>query len=238
MKDMRKILVAEDEQNIREFVVINLKRAGYDAVEAANGDEAMRLYEQEDGAFDMAILDIMMPGSMDGLAVCKELRRRSNSIGIIMLTAKTQEMDKVTGLMMGADDYVTKPFSPSELVARVDAVYRRVSQYTRAAVEPSFSEEIQSGEFVLNLRNRSFTKSGKPIELTQVEFQIMEYFISNAGKALKRGDSLKHVWGSGYVGEEKIVDVNIRRLRMKLEDEPSSPRHLVTVWGLGYRWDQ
>ncbi len=235
---MGKILVAEDEQNIREFVVINLKRAGYDAVEAANGDEAMRLYEQEDGDFDMAILDIMMPGSMDGLAVCKELRRRSNSIGIIMLTAKTQEMDKVTGLMMGADDYVTKPFSPSELVARVDAVYRRVSQYTRAAVEPSFSEEIQSGEFVLNLRNRSFTKSGKPIELTQVEFQIMEYFISNAGKALKRGDILKHVWGSGYVGEEKIVDVNIRRLRMKLEDEPSSPRHLVTVWGLGYRWDQ
>ena len=238
MNIMRKILVAEDEQNIREFVVINLKRAGYDAVEAANGDEAMRLYEQEDGAFDMAILDIMMQGSMDGLAVCKELRRRSNSIGIIMLTAKTQEMDKVTGLMMGADDYVTKPFSPSELVARVDAVYRRVAQYARTAVEPSFSEEIQSGEFVLNLRNRSFTKSGKPIELTQVEFQIMEYFISNAGKALKRGDILKHVWGSGYVGEEKIVDVNIRRLRMKLEDEPSSPRHLVTVWGLGYRWDQ
>lgn len=238
MNDMRKILVAEDEQNIREFVVINLKRAGYDAVEAANGDEAMRLYEQEDGDFDMAILDIMMPGSMDGLAVCKELRRRSNSIGIIMLTAKTQEMDKVTGLMMGADDYVTKPFSPSELVARVDAVYRRVAQYSRSAAEPAFSEEIQSGEFVLNLRNRSFTKGGKAIELTQVEFQIVEYFISNAGKALKRSDILKHVWGSGYVGEEKIVDVNIRRLRMKLEDEPSSPRHLVTVWGLGYRWDQ
>ena len=234
---MRKILVAEDEQSIREFVVINLKRAGYDTVEAASGDEAMRLYERSDGDFDMAILDIMMPGSMDGLAVCKELRRRSGTIGIIMLTAKTQEMDKVTGLMMGADDYVTKPFSPSELLARVDAVYRRVAQYSRAA-EPNFSEELRSGAFVLNLRNRSFTKNGKQVELTQVEFQIMEYFISNAGKALKRSDILKHVWGTSYVGEEKIVDVNIRRLRMKIEDEPSSPHHIVTVWGIGYRWDQ
>ena len=233
---MRKILVAEDEQSIREFVVINLKRAGYDTVEAASGDEAMRLYEMN-GDFDMAILDIMMPGSMDGLAVCKALRQHSSTIGIIMLTAKTQEMDKVTGLMMGADDYVTKPFSPSELLARVDAVYRRVSQYSRA-VEPNFSEELRSGAFVLNLRNRSFTKNGKPVELTQVEFQIMEYFISNAGKALKRSDILKHVWGNSYVGEEKIVDVNIRRLRMKVEDEPSSPRHIVTVWGIGYRWDQ
>ena len=201
---MKKILVAEDEQNIREFVVINLKRAGYNCVEAASGEEALRVYEQAGGDFDVAVLDIMMPGSLDGLAVCKELRQKNATIGIIMLTAKTQEMDKVTGLMMGADDYVTKPFSPSELVARVDAVYRRVAQFTRAA-EPNFSEELRSGRFVLNLRNRSFTKDGNPVELTQVEFQIMEYFISNAGKALKRSEILKHVWGSGYVGEEKIV---------------------------------
>lgn len=234
---MKKILVAEDEQNIREFVVINLKRAGYDCVEAASGEEALRVYEQAGGDFDVAVLDIMMPGSLDGLAVCKELRQKNATIGIIMLTAKTQEMDKVTGLMMGADDYVTKPFSPSELVTRVDAVYRRVAQFTRAA-EPNFSEELRSGRFVLNLRNRSFTKDGNPVELTQVEFQIMEYFISNAGKALKRSEILKHVWGSGYVGEEKIVDVNIRRLRMKIEDEPSNPRHVVTVWGIGYRWDK
>ena len=122
---MKKILVAEDEQNIREFVVINLKRAGYDCVEAASGEEALRVYEQAGGDFDVAVLDIMMPGSLDGLAVCKELRQKNATIGIIMLTAKTQEMDKVTGLMTGADDYVTKPFSPAELTARVDALMRR-----------------------------------------------------------------------------------------------------------------
>ena len=233
---MKKILVAEDEQNIREFVVINLERAGYHAFEAASGDEAMALYEREDGDFDVAVLDIMMPGAMDGLAVCKELRRQNSSIGIILLSARTQEMDKVSGLMMGADDYVTKPFSPSELVARVDAVYRRVALAAEKS-ENNLRDELLSGEFALNLRNRSFLKSGKLVELTQVEFQIMEYFFSNPGVALSRGDILKHVWGAGYVGEEKIVDVNIRRLRMKVEDEPSNPRHIVTVWGLGYRWE-
>lgn len=233
---MKKILVAEDEQNIREFVVINLERASYHAFEAASGDEAMALYERENGDFDVAVLDIMMPGAMDGLAVCKELRRKNSSIGIILLSARTQEMDKVSGLMMGADDYVTKPFSPSELVARVDAVYRRVALAAEKS-ENNLRDELLSGEFALNLRNRSFLKSGKLVELTQVEFQIMEYFFSNPGVALSRGDILKHVWGAGYVGEEKIVDVNIRRLRMKVEDEPSNPRHIVTVWGLGYRWE-
>lgn len=233
---MKKILVAEDEQNIREFVVINLERAGYRTFEAENGDQALALYEQEQGEFDIAVLDIMMPGQLDGLAVCKELRRRDNSIGIIMLSAKTQEMDKVSGLMMGADDYVTKPFSPSELVARVDAVYRRVA-LAAEKTENGFLDELTSGSFALNLRNRSFLKNGRLIELTQVEFQIMEYFFSNPGVALGRGEILKHVWGQDYLGEEKIVDVNIRRLRMKVEDEPSSPKHIITVWGLGYRWD-
>lgn len=233
---MKKILVCEDEQNIREFVVINLKRAGYETREASTGDEALELYERENGDFDLAILDIMMPGKHDGLAVCKELRKKSGNIGIIMLTAKTQEMDKVSGLMMGADDYITKPFSPSELVARVDAVYRRVEQ-AGGKKQPGFAEELVSGRFSLNLRNRAFMKSGVPIELTQVEFQIMEYFFANPGAALSRADILKHVWGSSYAGEEKIVDVNIRRLRMKIEDEPSSPTNIVTVWGHGYRWD-
>lgn len=233
---MRKILVAEDEQNIREFVVINLERAGYKTFEAETGDQALELYDQENGNFDVAVLDIMMPGTHDGLAVCKELRRKNSSIGIILLSARTQEMDKVSGLMMGADDYVTKPFSPSELVARVDAVYRRVA-LASAKQDEGLRDELVSGEFCLNLRNRSFRKGNRPIELTQVEFQIMEYFFSHPGVALGRRDILKHVWGAGYTGEEKIVDVNIRRLRMKVEEEPSNPQHIVTVWGLGYRWD-
>ncbi|HIY27989.1 MAG TPA: response regulator transcription factor [Firmicutes bacterium] len=234
---MKKILVAEDEQAIREFVVINLKRAGYVAFEASNGEEALEIYERENGDIDVAVLDIMMPGKYDGLAVCKALREKSGNIGIIMLTARTQEMDKVTGLMMGADDYVTKPFSPSELVARVDAIYRRVAlAQTRPGVR--YKERLVSGEFVLNLRNRTLTRSGVPIELTQVEFQIMEYFFSNIGVALDRSDILKHVWGESYVGEEKIVDVNIRRLRMKIEENPSTPQHIITVWGLGYRWEE
>ncbi len=233
---MKKILVAEDEQAIREFVVINLKRAGYDAYEASNGEEALEIYNREGGDIDVAVLDIMMPGKYDGLAVCKELRQKSGSIGIILLTARTQEMDKISGLMMGADDYVTKPFSPSELVARVDAVYRRVA-LEQMRNENNFKEEIRSGDFSLNLRNRTLMKNGVPIELTQVEFQIMEYFFSNPTTALDRTDMLKHVWGDAYFGEEKIVDVNVRRLRMKIEDEPSNPKHIVTVWGLGYKWE-
>lgn len=149
---MKKILIAEDEQAIREFIVINLERAGYDVTEAENGDQALEIYARENGDFDVAILDIMMPGQHDGLSVCKELRHQSGSIGIILLTARTQEMDKVSGLMMGADDYVTKPFSPSELVARVDAVYRRVA-LEQMRVENHFTEEIRSGEFSLNLRS-------------------------------------------------------------------------------------
>ena len=232
---MRKILVTEDEQAIREFIIINLQRAGYNVVEADCGEVALEKFEEDPDSFDIAILDIMMPG-IDGFTVCKELRKKSSTIGIIMLTAKTQEMDKVSGLMIGADDYVTKPFSPSELVARVDALYRRIA-IAEMREENNFKEEIKSGEFLLNLRNRALSKSGRVIDLTQVEFQIMEYFFSNPGKALSRTDILTHVWGEAYYGEEKIVDVNIRRLRMKIEDQPSTPRHIVTVWGLGYKWE-
>ena len=172
---MKKILVVEDESAIREFVVINLQRAGYDVTEASCGEDALKIYEGDD-SFDVVILDVMMPG-IDGIAVCKTLRKKSNEVGIIMLTAKTQEMDKVTGLMMGADDYITKPFSPSELVARVDSVYRRVALSAMRS-ENKFKEEVKSGEFTLNMRNRTLLKNNKLIELTQVEFQIMEYFFS------------------------------------------------------------
>lgn len=232
---MKRILVVEDEDAIREFVVINLKRAGYDVVEAADGAKALDIFSQENGTFDLAVLDIMMPG-IDGLAVCKELRKSSTTMGIIMLTAKTQEMDKVNGLMLGADDYVTKPFSPSELVARVDALYRRVALQAMRE-ENNFRDEICSGAFVLNLRKRILSKDGSTVDLTQVEFQIMEYFLSNPGTVLSRTQILNRIWGEDYYGEEKIVDVNIRRLRMKIEDEPSRPTHIVTVWGLGYKWE-
>lgn len=231
---MKHILVCEDETAIREFVVINLKRAGYEVTEAGSGEEALQKFEENGSEMDMALLDVMLPG-MDGFAVCRELRAKSDSMGIIMLTARTQEMEKVGGLMMGADDYVTKPFSPSELVARVDALYRRVSALHQHQT-PNFIEEMKSGDFILNLRTRTLKKRGQPLELTQVEFQILEYFLGNEGKALSRSDILAHVWGTEYFGEEKIVDVNIRRLRMKVEDDPSNPRHILTVWGMGYKW--
>ncbi len=230
---MKRILIAEDEPAIREFIVINLKRGGYDVVEADDGAMALELYESYGGEIDVALLDVMMP-NIDGFEVCKRLRTMNSNIGIIMLTAKTQEMDKITGLMNGADDYVTKPFSPTELVARVDAIYRRVAMST--APKSTSSDIIELGEFKLNLRSRTLMKNGKYIELTQVEFQMMVYFFTNPGAALSRTDILNKVWGSEYFGEEKIVDVNIRRLRMKIEDEPSFPRHLTTIWGIGYKW--
>lgn len=231
---MKKILVVEDEIAIREFEVINLKRAGYETVEAGDGDEALRIYEEQND-FDIVLLDISMPG-MDGLTLCKELRARSQSIGIIMLTARAQEIDKVSGLMLGADDYITKPFSPSELLARVDSLYRRVD-VGRTSEKKVTADEIVLGDFKLNTRRRTLSKNNKNIELTQVEFQIIEYFFTNPDVALDRTDILNRVWGDAFFGEEKIVDVNIRRLRIKIEDDPSAPRHLLTVWGMGYKWN-
>lgn len=232
---MKKVLVAEDEESIREFIVINLTRSGYDVEQAENGAVVLDLFSKDEASFDVAILDIMMP-EVDGLTVCKELRKRSSDLGIIMLSAKTQEMDKVTGLLVGADDYVTKPFSPSELMARVDAVYRRVEMTRGFRKADASLDVITLDEFELNLRNRTLSKAGKLIELTQVEFQIIEYFFKNPNAALSRTNILKQVWGENYYGDEKIVDVNIRRLRMKVEDNPSSPTRLVTIWGLGYKW--
>ena len=230
-----RILVAEDEKNLNRLIVSRLTEEHYSVDACFDGGEAMAYLESAE--YDAVVLDIMMPGEHDGLAVCKELRRRNPSIGIILLSARSQEMDKVSGLMMGADDYVTKPSPPRSWWPGSDAVYRRVA-LAAGRREGGARDELTSGEFTLNLRNRSFLKGKRPIELTQVEFQIMEYFFSHPGVALARGDILKHVWGAGYTGEEKIVDVNIRRLRMKVEEEPSSPRHIVTVWGLGYRWDE
>ncbi|MCD7771350.1 MAG: response regulator transcription factor [Oscillospiraceae bacterium] len=230
---MKRVLVCEDEDSIREFVVLNLRRSGYEVVDVNCGEDAVKAFDEAGGNFDAALLDIMMPG-MDGFAVCKCLRERSAKIGIIMLSAKSQEMDKVSSLMMGADDYITKPFSISELVARVDAICRRVSLMDSTKVDKG--DEITSGPFVINLKSRVLLKNGKPVDLTQVEYQIMEFFLKNQNTALDRITILKQIWGDNYYGEEKIVDVNIRRIRMKIEDEPSDPKYIITIWGYGYKW--
>ncbi len=233
---MKRVLIAEDERSIREFVVINLNRSGFDVVEAENGEQAISLYNEYNGEFDIALLDIMMP-FVDGLEVCKYLRSKSSTIGIVILTAKTQEMDKVTGLLVGADDYITKPFSPSELMARIDAIYRRVSVNKQLTEQQQQnSDKLILGEFVLNMRSHTLTKNGMNIDLTQVEFQLLEFFFTNADVALDRASILKYVWGNSYYGDDKVVDVNIRRLRMKVEDSPSNPKHLTTIWGVGYKW--
>ena len=227
---MRKVLVLEDEENIRSFVVINLKRAGYQTVEAGTGEEALAAVK-DNPDIKVALLDIMLPG-MDGFEVCRRLRAMDNKIGIIMLTARTQEMDKVTGLMTGADDYVTKPFSPAELTARVDALFRRTGG-DEVAVSP---DEISDPPFLLNTRNRTLEKNGQRVKLTQVEYSIMKMFMENPGKALSREEILDTVWGRDYFGELKIVDVNIRRLRLKIEDNVQNPTYITTVWGFGYKW--
>ena len=226
---MKKVLVLEDEANIRSFVVINLKRAGYETIEAGTGEEALEQLKHNPD-IKVALLDIMLPG-MDGFEVCRRIRASNNQIGIIMLTARTQEMDKVTGLMTGADDYVTKPFSPAELTARVDALYRRAG-----GVMVENTGEISQPPFLLNTRNRTLEKNGQRVKLTQVEYAIVKLFMENPGKALSREEILDTVWGRDYFGELKIVDVNIRRLRIKIEDDPTNPSFINTVWGYGYKW--
>ena len=226
---MKKVLVLEDESSIRGFVVINLNRAGYEVVEAETGEEALaKLAENPDTK--VVILDIMLP-DIDGFEVCRRIRASDSGMGIIMLTARTGEMDKVTGLMTGADDYVTKPFSPTELIARVDALYRRVGGESGTQ-----RSDLRSGPFLLNTRNRTLEKNGQRIKLTQVEYAIMKMFMENPGTALSREAILANVWGRDYYGELKIVDVNIRRLRIKIEDDTAVPAYITTVWGFGYKW--
>ena len=227
---MKKVLIMEDELNIRSFVVINLKRAGYDVIEAGDGQSALDAIAANPEV-GVAILDIMVPGDMDGFEVCRRIRANNKQMGIIMLTARTQEMDKVTGLMTGADDYVTKPFSPAELTARIDALYRRIGGDSNAS-----SELLTQGPFVMNTRNHTLEKNGNRVRLTQVEYAILKLFMQNPGRALSREDILSAVWGRDYEGELKIVDVNIRRLRIKIEDDTANPTYITTVWGYGYKW--
>ena len=227
---MKKILVLEDEANIRSFVVINLRRSGFEPIEAENGEMALEKLKQNPDIC-LALLDVMLP-DIDGFEVCRRIRATGSKMGIIMLTAKSQEIDQVTGLMTGADDYVTKPFSPAELTARVDALIRRLG----VDEEEKNSVEIVSGPFVLNVRNRTLEKNGHRLKLTQIEYLLMKLFMENPGKAMSREDILSAVWGSEFGGELKTVDVNIRRLRIKIESDPTEPEYLTTVWGYGYKW--
>ena len=227
---MKKILVLEDEDNIRSFVVINLRRSGFEPIEAENGSVALeKLRVNPD--ICLALLDVMLP-DIDGFEVCRRIRASGSKIGIIMLTARNQEIDKVTGLMTGADDYMTKPFSPAELTARVDALIRRLG----VDEEEKSSIELRSGPFILNTRNRTLERNGERLKLTQIEYLLMKLFMENPGKAMSREDILAAVWGTDLGGELNTVDVNIRRLRMKIEEDPTEPEFLTTVWGYGYKW--
>lgn len=228
---MAKIMLVEDEDNISEFVKINLEKLGHSVTRFRDAESAAEVWEKGEADFDIALLDIMLPG-MNGISLCEYIRERSRTIGIIMLSARSQEKDKVESLSVGADDYVTKPFGMAELTARVNALLRRISplpvQQTRDA--------YVSGPFVLDLKSRMLRKGDREIDLTGVEFNIMELFFKNEGVALVREKILEGAWGENYYGDIKIVDVNIRRLRMKIEDDPSNPQYIVTVWGYGYRW--
>ena len=234
---MKRVLLVEDEASIREMVALNLKMAGWEVVEAPSAERALELMHGGERC-DAALLDIMLPG-MDGLSLCETIRRDDSDIGIIIVSAKGQESDKIRGLSIGADDYITKPFSVSELIARLEALTRRIHRGSSGSVPKTAEEpeQLVSGPFVLDEKSRILYKSGTPIDLTQVEFQIMELFFRNPATALVREKILEGVWGKNYFGDVKIVDVNIRRLRMKIEDEPSSPQHIMTVWGYGYRWN-
>ncbi len=227
---MKHILVCEDETAIREFVVFNLQRAGYTVLAADSGEKALELYESATVPVDIALLDVMLPG-IDGFTVCERLREKNAAIGIVMLTARSQETEKITGLQKGADDYVTKPFSPAELVARVEALYRRVQ------VAREKTETLVRGEFVLDTHSHVLRVKDTLVELTQTEFQILKFFFLHPQVCHKREAIIQHVWGDAYMGDPKVVDVNLRRLRMKIEKDPSAPRHLITEWKKGYKWE-
>lgn len=229
---MTKILVLEDEASIRSFIMINLKKNNFEIVETASGEEAL---EKLDNSVDIALLDVMLPG-ISGFEVCKRAREQYPALGIIMLTAKGQEENKIEGLELGADDYIVKPFSPKELLARINALARRLNIAEKVAAAEVDETQIVTGKFTILPEERKLLKDGIEIELTPIEFSLVKYFMENPNKAIHRDEILNNVWGYNYVGDFKIVDVNIRRIRQKIEDDPSNPKYIEKVWGYGYRW--
>lgn len=226
-----KILLVEDEENIRKFTKINLERAGFKVLEAATGEEGLEVARAEKP--HVCILDIMLGPGIDGYEVCRHLRSERPDVGIIMLTAKSQDVDKILGLEQGTDDYMIKPFNPKELILRIQSLIRRLNLTETADVQ---EESISDGPFTLNLYSRTFTKKDKVIELTPTELSIIHFFMKEPGRAFTRAEILEQNWDKNYHGDTKIVDVNIRRIRTKIEDDPAHPTYLETVWGVGYRW--
>ncbi|MGO3751413.1 MAG: response regulator transcription factor [Peptoniphilaceae bacterium] len=225
---MTKILLVEDEESIRKFVKINLEREGYQVFEAGSGEEGIEIARLNRP--HIVVLDIMLPG-INGFEVCKILREEFPDLGIIMLSAKAEDFDKIMGLQYGTDDYLTKPFNPTELSLRIRSLERRIE-----AEDTGLEELIVHPPFKLDTYSRKFYKDDKELILTPTEYQIIKNFMENPGKALKRDEILALVWGEDFVGDSKIVDVNIRRLRSKIELNPAKPKFIETVWGLGYRW--
>lgn len=226
---MKTILIVEDELSIRSFIRLNLKKKGYEVLEASSGEEALDLFQNN--KTDIVLLDLMLPG-IDGYQVCDKIRIYSQSVGIIMLTARTQDEDKVKGLIQGADDYLTKPFRMTELEARIISLLRRLN-YKEVTVKEDY---ITSGPFLLDLANRKLTMEGEEVKVTPTEFSLLYFLVRHKNKAFERDDILNEIWGIDYIGDGKVVDVNVRRLRRKIEKDPSNPGYLCTEWGLGYLW--
>ncbi|WP_020578980.1 response regulator transcription factor [Actinopolymorpha alba] len=225
---MTRVLVVEDEESYSDALSYMLRKEGFEVALAANGNVALEEFDR--GGADIVLLDLMLPG-IPGTEVCRELRRRSN-VPVIMVTAKDTEVDKVVGLELGADDYVTKPFSPRELVARIRAVLRRgteVSEVVQAVLE--------GGPVRMDVERHVVTVGGSDTRLPLKEFELLEMFLRNTGRVLTRGQLIDRVWGADYVGDTKTLDVHVKRLRAKIEPDPSNPRHLVTVRGLGYKFE-
>ncbi|ATW23520.1 response regulator transcription factor [Candidatus Formimonas warabiya] len=222
-----RVLVVEDEASIRRFITLNLEMAGYEVGEAANGEDALALFT----TFlpDLVVLDLMLPG-INGLEVCQRIRETMPEPLIIMLTAKGQDTDKIMGLELGADDYMVKPFNPFELIARIKAMLRRRNRFETRRTAYTY------GNLHLDIAANKLLKNNREVELTPTEYALLKMFMENPGKALKRDEILNAVWGEDYFGGTKTLDVHIRRLREKIEDNPSEPRHIKTVWGSGYRW--
>ncbi|NOU97893.1 response regulator [Paenibacillus sp. LMG 31456] len=228
---MSTVLLLEDEESIRSFIVVNLLREGFQVIEAASGSEALQSL-QEHPEINLALLDVKVPAP-NGFEVCKYIRQNNERMGIIFLTAKVQEKDKILGLTLGADDYISKPFSPGELMARIHSLLRRVELKTPTT---NSSRLIRSGPFELDMEGREVKKNGLLLEVTPTELALLRMFMDHEGVPLSRDSLLDNVWGKDYYGDPKMVDVNIRRLRQKIEKDPSKPIFIQTVWGFGYKW--